>query len=136
MEAAVRRASVLLADDNPEILQHATHVLEAEFDVVGAVLDGDSLLREFQRTRPDVVVLAISLGELSGLDVADRLLQTGHQARIIFLTVHEEAEFIRAAFAAGAAGYVLKSRLHSDLLDALHAVLAGRIFISPCLQHA
>lgn len=136
MEAAVRRVSVLLADDNPEILQQATHVLEAEFEVVGAVLDGESLLQAFERSRPDIVVLAISMGKLSGLDAAHRLLRMGHQARIVFLTVHEEAEFIRAAFVAGAAAYVMKSRLNSDLVGALHAALAGRIFISPSLQQA
>ncbi len=135
-QAAVRRARVLLADVHPQILQHATHVLEAEFQVVGAAGEGESLLREFERTRPDVVILGFSVGRLSGLEVARRLLQMGHQARIVFLTVHEEAEFIRAAFAAGAAGYVVKSRLQSDLVSALHAALAGRIFISPNLQHA
>ena len=132
----MRRGSVLLADDNPDILQHATHVLQAEFDVVGAVLDGESLLRDFERIKPDVVVLAISMGKLSGLDLAHRLLQMGHQARIVFLTLHEEADFIRAAFGAGAAAYVVKSRLNSDLAGAVHAALAGRIFISPSLQHA
>lgn len=129
--AVLRRASVLLGDANPEILQHATHVLEQEFEVVGAVADGEALLRDFEQMRPDVVILGFSVG---GLEVADRLLRMGHQARIVFLTVHEEAEFVRAAFAAGAAAYVVKSRLQSDLMNALHAALAGRIFVSPNLQ--
>lgn len=133
---ATRRATVLLADDNPEILQHAAHVLESEFEVIAAVADGESVLRDFERIKPDIVVLDISMGRFSGLDVARSLLQTGHQACIVFLTVHEEAELICAAFGVGAAGYVVKSRLNSDLLDALHASLAGRIFVSPNLQRA
>lgn len=133
---AVRRASVLLCDANPELLQHATHVLEQEFEVVGTLADGEALLREFERVKPDVVILAFAVGEWDGLEIAGRLLRMGHQARIVFLTVHEEAELIRAAFAAGAAAYVLKSRLQSDLVNALHAALAGRIFVSPNLQHA
>ena len=132
----MRRTSVLIADDNPEILQHASQLLEPEFEVVGAFSDGESVLRDFERTKPDVVILDISMGGVSGLDVARRLLQMGHQARVIFLTVHDEAEFICAAFGAGGAAYVVKSRLNSDLVDALHAALAGRIFVSPCLQHA
>lgn len=132
----LRRARVLLCDTNPEILQHETQALEQEFEVVGAVGDGDALLREFERRRPDVVILGFSVGGLSGLEVAHRLLRMGHQARIVFLTVHEEAEFIRAAFAAGAAAYVVKSRLQSDLVSALHAALAGRVFVSPNLQQA
>ncbi len=135
-KAASRRASVLLADGNPEILQHASSILQPEFEVVGAVLDGESLLRDFERTRPDVVVLDFSVAKLSGLDLVRRLLQIGHQARIVFLTVHEEADFVRAAFGAGAAAYVVKSRLNSDLVRALQAALAGRIFVSPNLQHA
>ncbi len=132
----LRRARVLLCDTNPEILQHATHALEQEFEVVGAVGDGEALLREFERLRPDVVILGFSVGGLRGLEVAQQLLRMGHQARIVFLTVHEEAEFIRAAFAAGAAAYVVKSRLQSDLVSALQAALAGRVFVSPNLQHA
>ena len=133
---AVRRASVLLADDNPEILDYAAQLLAPEFEVLGALPDGESVLRDFQRMKPDVVVLDISMGSLSGLEVARRLLQMGHQARIVFLTVHEEAEFICAAFGAGGAAYIVKSRLNSDLVDALHATLAGRIYLSPKLQQA
>ncbi len=135
-EGAVRRATVLLGEANPEILQHATHVLEQEFEVVGAFADGEALLREFERAKPDVVILAFEVGACNGLEIAGRLLRMGHQARIVFLTVHEEAELIRAAFAAGAAAYVLKSRLQSDLVNALRAALAGRIFVTPTLQHA
>ncbi len=132
----MRRTRVLLADDNPAILEHVAHMLEAEFEIVGTVFDGESALREYEQTKPDILVLDISMGDLSGLDVARRILQMGHQSRIVFLTVHEEAEFVCAAFAAGGSAYVVKSRLNLDLLDALHASLADRIFVSPPLQHA
>ena len=134
---AKRRTTVLLADDNVEILERVANLLQnADYSIVGAVLDGESLLQAFTATKPDVVVLDISMGALSGLDVARRLGQMQHQALIVFLTVHEEAEFICAAFAAGATAYVVKPRLNSDLVDALHASMAGRIFVSPSLQHA
>ncbi len=136
VEEGLRRGKVLLADANRDILQHASHLLESEFEVIGVVQDGESILRDYERMNPDVVVLAVSLGTLSGLEVARRLRDMGHQARIVFLTVHEEAEFVCAAFGAGAAAYVVKSRLNSDLVDAVRAALAGRIFISPSLQHA
>lgn len=136
VEARVRHGRVLLADDDPDILQHAAQVLESEFEIVGTVLDGESALRAFAATRPDVVLLDISMGKMSGLEVARRLQQMGHPVRIVFLTVHEEAAFICAAFGAGATGYVLKSRLNSDLGEALRASLAGRVFVSPRLQHA
>ncbi len=128
-------ARVLLADDNPAILDHATRLLCGEFEIVGAAQDGESVLRVYETIKPDVVVLDFSIGELSGLDLARRLLDMGHQAKIVFLTVHEEAEYVCAAMGAGGAGYVLKSRL-SDLTAAVHAVLAGRIFISPNLMQS
>ena len=132
-----RPPTILLGDNNLEIRQHVLHLLEsAGFEVVGAVPDGEFLLQAFATAKPDLVVLDTSMGALSGLDVARLLAQMQHPARIVFLTVHEEAEFICAAFAAGAAGYVVKSRLNSDLIDALRASLAGRIFVSPSLQHA
>ena len=127
---SLSRARVLLADDNPAILKHASRLLGHEFDIVGAVLDGESVLRHYEHVKPDAVILDISLGGLSGLEVARRLSQQGHQPKIIFLTVHEEQEFVSAAFAVGGAGYVVKSRLNSDLRHALHAALKGRVFIS------
>lgn len=130
------RRTVLLADDNPAILEHVAHLLEPEFEIVGAVLDGESALRAYEQIKPDILVLDISMGDLSGLDVARRILQLGYQSRIVFLTVHEEAEFVCAALGAGGSAYVVKSRLTPDLLDALHASLADRIFVSPHLQHA
>ncbi len=133
---ASRRTTVLLAERDPDILQHVTHLLEQECEVLGSVPDAEALVRECERLGPEVVILGFSLGGLSGLEVAHRLLRMGHPARIVFLTVHEEPEFIRAAFAAGAAAYVVKSRLTSDLVSALHAALAGRVFVSPSLQHA
>lgn len=128
----MHRARVLLADDNPAILDHATRLLNEEFVVVGALKDGESVLRDYEEIKPDVVVLDIAMGDLSGIEVARRLLDMGHQAKIVFLTVHEEQEYVCAAMGAGGCGYVLKSRL-SDLPSAVHAVIAGRIFISPTL---
>lgn len=133
-EDALRRARVLLADDNPAILQHASRLLADEFDVVGAVLDGESVLRHCLHVKPDVVVLDISMGGLSGLDVARRMVELGHQAKIVFLTVHEEQDFVCAAFAAGGTAYVVKSHLNADLPNAIRAALDGKVFISAPLQ--
>lgn len=126
----MHRSRVLLADDNPAILQHATRLLGDEFEIVGAVLDGESVLRHYQHVQPDVIVLDISMGEMSGLDVARQLAELGCAAKIVFLTVHEEQEFVCAAFAAGGAAYVVKSHLNSDLPHALRAALDGKVFIS------
>jgi len=130
----VRQVRIMLADDNPDILHYATHLLAQKFSDIEAVPDGESVLRNYETWKPDVVILDIEMGKLSGIEVAHRLLELGHQAKIVFLTVHEEQEFICGAFGAGGAAYVVKTHLNSDLLNAIEAVLAGHIFLSPTLS--
>jgi len=132
----VRQLRIMLADDNPDILHHATHLLAKEFSEIEGVPDGETVLRNYEAWKPDIVILDISMGRVSGIEVAHRLLEFGHQAKIVFLTVHEEQEFLCGAFGAGAVAYVVKSRLNSDLLNAIEAVLAGHIFVSPNLLHS
>ena len=132
----MRQVRIMLADDNPDILHHVTHLLAQEFSDIEAVSDGESVLRNYETWKPDVVILDISMGKLSGIEVAHRLLEFGHQAKIVFLTVHEEQEFLCGAFGAGGAAYIVKSRLNSDLLNAVEAVLAGHIFVSPNLLYS
>jgi DNA-binding NarL/FixJ family response regulator len=103
--------------------------------VVGAVSDGDAVLREYFRLRPDVIVLDISMGELSGIDVARTLVHSGCTAKIVFLTVHEDSDFLNAAMDAGGSAYVVKSRVSTDLTTAIEAALSGKHFVSSCLAY-
>jgi len=121
---------VLLADDHPAMVEHVTQLLEPEFEVVGAVTDGRAVLEAVAHFAPDVLVLDISMPVLSGLEVARKLRQAGSRTKIIFLTVHEETDFVRESFVSGASGYVIKARLATDLRGAIHEALAGRSFIS------
>ncbi len=123
---------VLFADDNPSIVKCAREILEPAFEVVGVCINGESLLRESKLLAPDIIVIEISLGCTCGLALVDRLLQAGCTAKIVFLTLHEKAEFISAAFAKGASGYLLKSEL-SELPDALSAVARGERYLSATL---
>ena len=121
---------IMLADDNPEILETVSEILKHDCFILESVLDGQSVLRDALTLRPDVIVLDISLGDLTGIEVARHLRDMGCKAKIIFLTVHENPDFIRAAFEAGASGYVFKSALGTDLIEAIEAVNAGETFIS------
>ena len=100
-------------------------------EVVGSVSDGQSLFDAAKDLKPDVIVTDISMPILSGIEASKQLNESGSAAKIIFLTVHSDMDFVRACLATGAVGYVLKSRIMSDLLLAIHEVLAGRIFVSP-----
>jgi DNA-binding NarL/FixJ family response regulator len=125
---------LLVADDHAGMREKVVGTLEAEYSVVGAVGDGQEVLDEESRVNPDVVILDISMPTMNGLEAATLLRQRASKAKIIFLTVHEEPAFLNAALAAGAIGYVIKSRLASDLRLAVREAVAGRSFISPTLN--
>jgi DNA-binding NarL/FixJ family response regulator len=86
--------------------------------------------------RPDIVVSDISMPPISGLDLARTLAEQGYSGPIVFLTIHNEQDFVSAALAAGASGYVLKSHMNSELLPALNAVLSGKKFLSTSISHS
>ena len=132
MDQEIRSKRVLLVDDNPAIRDQIAQVLRGEFDVVEMLPDGASLQAALARSRPDLLVLDIMLPGPSGIELARRLTNTGCPARIVFLTVQEDADIAREALAVGGLGYVVKSRLGTDLLAALRAAAKGRRFISPC----
>ena len=124
-------ARVLLVDDNEAILVRVSAVLSPGCAVVGTVKDGPAALVAARTLRPDVIVLDISMPGMTGLEVATRLRKEGSTAALVFLTVHDDEEFILAAKAAGGIGYVLKSRLASDLMLAVREAREGRPFLSP-----
>ncbi len=125
------RSRVLLADDHPVMLGKVRSWLEKDFEVVGAVGDGQALISAAAEMQPDVVILDITMPGINGIEVAKQLRQAGSPAKIIFLTVHEDPDFRSEALATGALGYVLKSRLTLDLIPAIHKVIANNFFISP-----
>jgi CheY-like chemotaxis protein len=123
--------SILLADDNIPVLNYVRKILAKDFEVVGALHDGESVLRQWTRWRPSVIVLDISMGDPNGIEVARQLKSSGCNSQIIFLTIHKDPEFVRAALEAGGSGYVLKSTMGKDLRPAIDAVLSGKRFVSP-----
>ena len=129
------RARIMMADDNTAILDHVTDILQDDYEIIGKISDGNDVCAEVEKLKPDLIVLDISMGERSGIEIAQRLQEQGFMGQIVFLTVHEDPAFVSAAMGAGGRGYVIKSRMNTDLGSAVKAVLARRIFISPPLQY-
>jgi len=122
--------ALLLADDNPAMLTTLVEMLRTGYRVVAALPNGTSVLNGVAILSPDIVILDISLGDLTGFEVAKRLRESCCAAKIIFLTVHEDIDFVSAAFDLGAAGYVFKSRVTEDLTKAIDIVFKGGRFTS------
>lgn len=125
------RARILLADDHKEMRKIVVELLEREFEILDSVADGHALLKAASRFKPDVCLLDISMPVMNGIEAAIQLKERGSTAKVIFLTIHEDGDFIQAALRIGASGYVFKRRITSDLSLAVTEALADRIFISP-----
>jgi len=126
----IRHPRVLLADDLPEVHLKVAELLRDDFDIVGSAYDGEQAIEAATTLNPDVLILDISMPLLNGIQVASRLVETGCKAKIIFFTVHDDQDYVGAAFSLGALGYVLKPRLATDLIPAIEAALQGRKFNS------
>ena len=124
---------VFLADDQEEMLQTVAQVLEGQFEVVGTAKDGDRAFERVPSLSPDVLVIDISMPGIDGIEVALRLRWQGSTAKVVFLTVHEDTDFVEAAMSVGALGYVLKPCLATDLVPAIWKALEGNTFVSPSI---
>jgi DNA-binding NarL/FixJ family response regulator len=124
---------ILLADDHPPLLEAASTLLKPHFDLVGIATDGVMLVSEALRLRPDVIVTDITMPVVTGINAVIQLRKSWPSAKVVFLTVHSEEEFLKACMAEGASGYVLKSRMKAHLIPAIDAALEGRTYISPFL---
>ena len=131
MPNKVPRLRVVVADDHRPMLQHLVQVLSTEFDIVGTATDGINALATARRTDPDIAVLDVAMPGLGGIAVAAELQADGARAKVIFVTMYRDREFMQKALELGRVGYVAKDRLVMDLLPAVRAVESGQSFISP-----
>jgi len=127
-------ARVLLADDHAAVLAQTINRLTGTFEIVGSVGNGLDLIKAVAQLDPDVVVLDITMPGADGIEVALKLQRAGCRAKLVFLTVHDDPDYMRAALQSGGSAYVVKSRLASDLVTAIHEAVAGRCFVSPTIS--
>jgi DNA-binding NarL/FixJ family response regulator len=127
----VAKVRVLLADDHVAILARVRRGLGENFEIVETAKNGEEAVEAVLRLDPDVLVMDVSMPVLDGFQAASRIRAAGRRTKVIFLTVHEDADFVSAAFSVGASGYVTKSRLSTDLVPAIYDALQGRSFVSP-----
>ena len=105
-----------------------------DVEVVGEASTGPEALTLAESLRPDLVLLDISMPELNGLEVASRLIKTEPKRRIVFLSMHTDAVYVRRALQAGASGYLVKGADVPELSLAIRAVMRGELYLSPAVS--
>src|SRR2546427_6240901 len=119
----IRKTRLLIADAHTLVLEGLKRILEADFDLVGMAENGRDVLRKAEELKPDVVLMDISMPMLNGIDAAKQLLKTSPQAKVIFVTMHADSDYVSEAFRAGASGYLLKRSAAVELVTAIHEVM-------------
>lgn len=129
---------ILIADDHGVLRAGLRTLLNAEPDmtVVGEAADGYDAVRLAEELCPDVVLLDISMPGPGGIEVTRRLRQRLPQTRVLILTVHEDESMLREALRVGAAGYITKRAVESELINAIHAVWRGDLYVHPTMTRA
>ena len=131
--AARIRVSVLLVDDHAVVREGYRRLLERHGDiaVIGEAADAATAYSLFCRLDPQIVVMDITLPGTSGIEAMRRMLAHKPDARVLIFSMHEDAIFARRALQAGAFGYVTKASAPNVLVEAIHAVAAGKKYLSP-----
>jgi DNA-binding NarL/FixJ family response regulator len=131
---AVDKVRVVLADDHREVIAKVRGVLGDKYDILDAVGNGQLAVSAVLALDPDIFVTDISMPLFNGLQAARSIRKANSRVKIIFLTIHEDQDFIAAAFSAGGMGYVTKRRLSTDLISAIQEVMKGHTFVSNSLR--
>jgi two-component system, NarL family, response regulator NreC len=129
---------ILIADDHGVLRAGLRALLNSEVDleVVDEATDGDGALLLAAELRPDVVLLDFSMPGPGGVEVTRRLHAALPETRVLILTVHEDDNLLREALQAGAAGYIIKRAVESELINAIRAVARGDLYVHPAMTRA
>lgn len=121
---------VFVADDNPEFLSELVALLSPEFEIVATASDGKSAIESIRKLHPDVSILDLKMPELNGLEVVRKVTCCPPRPALVVCSVESDPEIVQSALEAGALGYVLKSRIASEIIPAVKAAASGQQFVS------
>ncbi len=127
----MEKISVLLADDHA-VLRAGLRMLintQPDMTVIAEAADGDEALRRAIETKPDVVVMDITMPVMGGIQAIEQIRQALPETQVLVLTMHDDTGYLRSALAAGASGYVVKRSADSELISAINAVHRGQMFV-------
>jgi DNA-binding NarL/FixJ family response regulator len=134
---ATRRITVLIADDHAIVKEGLVTLLKQhDFEVVGAVGDGQSLIEASRRLRPDVIVTDLAMPGLSGLDALVLFKAERIESKVVVLTMHNDGQMAAQALRAGVSAFLLKESAGEELVNAIHQALQGRVYLTPAVTRA
>jgi len=127
---------VLIADDHAIVRAGLRTLLAADatIELVGEATGGYEALDLAEKTRPDILLLDLSMPDLDGISVTREVRRRVPEARVLILTVHEEQALLREALRAGASGYILKQAAEGELLSAIHVLMRGDMYVDPAMM--
>jgi len=130
--------TILLADDHAIVRQGLKLILSshADLQVVGEAANGREAVELAGKLRPDIVLLDVQMPELNGIEATRQMVAANPRIRILVLSMHKEAVYVREILRAGARGYILKDAIDTELLSALRSVANGDGYISPAVSGA
>jgi DNA-binding NarL/FixJ family response regulator len=126
---------ILLADDHSLVRQGFRRILEShpDFEIVGEAADGRQAVEMTEKLKPDVVVMDVAMPGLNGIDATRQICETSPRTRVLALSMHRDAVYVREILRAGARGYLLKDAIDADLVSAVRAVARGEGYIAPAV---
>ena len=125
---------VIIAEDFVLIQENIRKAVQDRCAVIATVEDGASALSAVSTHSPDVLLLDVSLPDMSGFTVLEQLLKSGSSVCVILLTAYADRAYVERAFELGAKGYVLKGKMWIDLPPAIRQVTSGGTYKSPLLD--
>ena len=134
---STRRTTVLVADDHAIVMEGLVSLLkEHDFDVVGAVGNGQKLIEAALQLRPDVIVTDLSMPVLGGLDVLAKFKEHGIKSKVVVLTMHNDAARATLALKSGASAFLIKESAGEELVTAINQALQGRVYLTSAVTRA
>lgn len=129
---------ILLADDHVLVRQGFKLILSEQPDmqIAGEAANGREAVEQAEKLQPDIVVMDVTMPELNGIEATRRITTAAPRARVLALSMHKDAVYVREILRAGARGYLLKDSADADLIAAVRAVAKGEGYLSPAISDA
>src|SRR5579863_5229045 len=129
---AIKKRTVFLVDDHPVVRQGLTLLINQESDlmVCGQAGDMHSAISEIRDTKPDIVIMDISLDGPDGLELLKQVRLRSPRLPVLILSMHDESIYAERALRAGANGYIMKAEATEKVMVALRRILSGEIYVS------